>query len=421
MSAAPAVVRASRLDVQTCAYTGPGTLAGRYLRRFWQPIANAPDVAPGRAKPIRRLGEDFTLYRGEDGAPHLVAFRCAHRGTQLSTGWVEGDCLRCFYHGWKYAPDGQCVEMPAEDPSFPPKVRIASYPVREYLGLLFAYLGEGEPPEFPRYPEFEDFDGVIEIDSYFRRCNYFQNLENALDMSHVGFVHADNEASFAGIGCGPTLRAEESAWGVTYTATRATGEVRVNQFGMPNIFHMNALPTDAEVGWQESLFWWVPVDDESHIQFSLHRLPITGEVAERICARRQARRARIDLAHQDVCEAVLAGQLRLRDVDPERVDLVRLQDDIAQVGQGRIVDRRAERLGRGDVGMLAIRRLWLRELQALAEGRPLKAWIRPPDVRPTAWALPGRSVAESGGTARVARPGTPRIVDVRPYVEVALQ
>ena len=79
--------------------TGPGTLAGRYLRRFWQPVYRLEDLPPGRALPLRIMGEEFTLYRGEDGAPHAVAFRCAHRGTQLSVGLVEGDCLRCRYHG----------------------------------------------------------------------------------------------------------------------------------------------------------------------------------------------------------------------------------------------------------------------------------------------------------------------------------
>src|SRR5262249_18100744 len=358
-------------DMETLAATGPDSLAGRYLRQFWQPVYHAPDLPPGEAKPVRIMSEDYTLYRGEGGAVHLVDYRCAHRGTQLSTGWVEGDCIRCFYHGWKYDGSGQCVEQPAEDAGFAGKVRIGSYPTREYLGLIFAYLGAGAAPEFPRYPEFESFDGVVELDSYVRRCNYYQNLENSLDMSHVGFVHSDNEASFAGIGHGQALQAQESAWGVTYTATRANGEIRINQFGMPNTFHMNALPTDPEIGWQESLFWWVPADDENQVQFSLHRLPISGETARRIGERRQARRARIDLAHQEVCERILAGELRLRDLDTSRVDLVRLQDDVAQVGQGRIADRSRERLARGDMGVLFLRRIWLRELRALADGRPV--------------------------------------------------
>src|SRR5262245_46944334 len=163
-------------------HTGPGTLAGRYMRRFWQPVYVAADLPAGHARPIRMMGEDYTLYRGESGQAHLLDFRCAHRGTQLSTGWVEGDCLRCFYHGWMYDGSGQCVEQPAEDPSFPPKVKIRSYPCEEYLGLVFAYLGDGDrgatgalrPPPLPRYPELEE-SGVLESSYYVRECNYFQN------------------------------------------------------------------------------------------------------------------------------------------------------------------------------------------------------------------------------------------------------
>jgi len=83
-------------------HTGPGTLSGRYLRSFWQPVYHCVDLAPGQAKPLRVMGEGFTLYRGVTGAPYLVAGRCAHRGMQLSAGSVEGDAIRCFYHGWKY-------------------------------------------------------------------------------------------------------------------------------------------------------------------------------------------------------------------------------------------------------------------------------------------------------------------------------
>jgi 5,5'-dehydrodivanillate O-demethylase len=415
----------ARVGVEVSAHdfvrTGPGTLAGRYLRSFWQPIYHAPDLPAGQARPVRVLGESFTLYRGEGGAPYLVDFRCAHRGTQLSVGWVEGECIRCFYHGWTYDGCGQCVEQPAEQPDFAAKVRIRSHPAREYLGLVFAYLGEGDPPEFPRYPEFERFEGLLELDSYRRRCNYFQNLENSLDMSHVGFVHRDNEASFAGIGHGQSLTAEDSAWGITYTSMRAEGQVRVQQFGMPNIFHMTALPTDPEIGWQESLFWWVPVDDEQHVQFSLHRVPVKGDAVGRVHERRLARRARIDVAHQAAAERILAGELRLADVDRVHVDLVRLQDDVAQVGQGRIADRERERLGRADTGVIAIRKLWLRELRALAEGRPLARWTRPPGLGPRAWRLGDQPMPLSTNGRDGADVGPPTLVDVRPRMEIEQQ
>src|SRR5918992_3734664 len=136
-------------------HTGPNTLAGKFLRMFWQPVYCSHELPSGRAVPIRILGEDLTLYRGDGGSPHVVGFRCAHRRTQLSVGWVEGDCLRFFYHGWKYDGSGQCVEQPAEDPSFPPKVQIRSYPTEEYLGLIFAYIGDGEAPPLRRFPQLE--------------------------------------------------------------------------------------------------------------------------------------------------------------------------------------------------------------------------------------------------------------------------
>src|SRR6188508_1370236 len=167
--------QAPRITYQDFLRTGPGTVAGRYMRMFWHPVYRAQDLPAGRALPLRIMSEDFTLYRGEGGTPHLVAFRCAHRGTQLSTGWVEGDQLRCFYHGWKYEGSGQCVEMPAEDPSFPPKVRIASYPTEEYLGLIFAYLGEGKPPPLPRYRWLEP-KSMLGAFSYTWPSNYYNNI-----------------------------------------------------------------------------------------------------------------------------------------------------------------------------------------------------------------------------------------------------
>src|SRR6266849_2451739 len=208
----------SAADYTDFAHTGPGTLAGRFMRRFWHPVYIGRDLQPGHAKPIKILGEEFTLYRGEDGAPHLLDFRCAHRGTQLSTGWVEGDCLRCFYHGWKYDGAGQCVEQPAEDAGFANKVRIASYPCEEYLGLIFAYLGDAEqgdagafrPPELPRFPELED-EGLLENGTFIRPCSYFNHME--LDLIHIAFVHRDSPEAESGLVGIPTVECEETDYG----------------------------------------------------------------------------------------------------------------------------------------------------------------------------------------------------------------
>jgi 5,5'-dehydrodivanillate O-demethylase oxygenase subunit len=76
------------------------------------------------------MSENFTLYRGEGGTAHVVAFQCAHRGLQLSVGWVEDDCIRCRYHGWKYDATDQCIEVPTEPESTAKTVGIRSYPFR---------------------------------------------------------------------------------------------------------------------------------------------------------------------------------------------------------------------------------------------------------------------------------------------------
>jgi hypothetical protein len=127
------------------------------------------------------------------------------------------------------------------------------------------------------------------------------------------------------------------------------------------------------------------------------------------------------VAHQAAAERILAGELRLADVDRAHVDLVRLQDDVAQVGQGRIADRERERLGRADTGVIAIRKLWLRELRALAEGRPLARWTRPPGLGPRAWRLGDQPMPLSTNGRDGADVGPPTLVDVRPRMEIEQQ
>jgi 5,5'-dehydrodivanillate O-demethylase len=218
--------------------TKPGTLAGNYLRRFWHPIHRAEELRAGEAKPIEIMSERFTLYRGETGEPHVVGFRCPHRGTQLSAGWVEGDCIRCVYHGWLFDGAGQCMEQPAEDKSFAAKIRIGNCPTREYLGLIFAYFGEGEAPPFPRYPHMEE-DGVLEVlSTEIWPCNFFQRMDNNGDTYHVPFVHrgaysASSANNRAGL---PEISKEESPWGTTAYASFAQGWRNVFQFFMPNAY-----------------------------------------------------------------------------------------------------------------------------------------------------------------------------------------
>ncbi|GFJ94146.1 hypothetical protein Prum_077880 [Phytohabitans rumicis] len=134
--------------------TGPGTPLGRLMRAYWQPAALVSEMPADRpVKPVRLLGEDLVLFRTDDGGWALVGRFCAHRGVDLAYARHEDGGLRCLYHGWLYGPDGRCREQPAEPPHsrFAEKVRIPSYPCVERNGIVFAYLGEGDPPPFPAY------------------------------------------------------------------------------------------------------------------------------------------------------------------------------------------------------------------------------------------------------------------------------
>jgi len=359
-------------------HTGPETLAGRYLRMFWQPIYVSDELKAGYAVPVHILGESFTLYRGESGTPYVVEFRCAHRGTQLSVGWVEQECIRCFYHGWKYDGTGRCLEQPAESASFASKVSIQSFQTREYLGLIFAFFGEGAPPPFPTYPELEA-EGEIDASTYLRRCNYFSTLENGVDQTHVPFTHAKSNFTTFGLNWDiPKISAEETDYGVAMYGKRGNGVARVNHYLMPNILYIKGSPESAKEGWREAFAWRVPVDDVSHRSFNIALVHVTGDGAKRFRERQRRQQeilARLTSANE-MAEAALAGKISVHDIE-ERPDLVNIQDHVAQQGQGAIPDRQRERLGRADVAVILVRQIWRRELRALADGKPLKIWSRP--------------------------------------------
>jgi len=357
---------------------GPGTLAGRYLRLFWQPVYIASDLPAGKARPIRVMGENFTLYRGESGESHVVDFRCAHRRTQLSIGWVEGDAIRCRYHGWSYDPTGQCIEQPGEREPFCQRIKIGGYPTQEYLGLIFAYLGEGDPPPLPRFPLGEQ-DGVIETLTYVRRCSFLNNSEN--DPLHVYFVHPRPGYDRHDWRVIPTITAEETDYGMLEHVTRADGRPSQTTQVMPNISYR---PYRKELGDTiptTHIAYRVPIDDESHRSYLVEIVHLTGEEAERYKASRDPAHLRPYDDTNELTDQVLAGALdldELRNSDLPTASLSNVQDGSSQEGQGAIPDRENEHLGQSDANVILLRRLWSRELQNLAEGRPIKRWTLPP-------------------------------------------
>jgi len=171
---------------------GPGTPAGQLMRRYWQPAALVDELVGNRpVKPVQLLGENLVIFRDPQGHYGLLARACPHRGTDLAFGRLEDGGLRCAFHGWLFDVDGRCLETPAEPDgsALCQNIRQTSYPVVEKSGILFAYLGPGEPPSFPRFDCFTApashtfaFKGLIE-------CNWLQSLEVGIDPAHTSFLH----------------------------------------------------------------------------------------------------------------------------------------------------------------------------------------------------------------------------------------
>lgn len=377
--------------------TGPGTLAGRYLRRFWQPIATLEGIEPGRAKPIRLMGEDLTLYRGQSGTPFLVASRCLHRGVRLSVGMVEGDDIRCRYHGWKYAGDGQCVDQPAElEKQFCAKVRLRSWPTRIYKGLIFAFLGEGEPPEFPVYPELEG-DGIVEAIVYRRNCNYFNSIDNLFDESHVAYTHP---LLFNRIPEMPRITYKKGESEAVLYSERPGKGVRVRQFLMPNVLRLKVPSSeDPEVFWVDYVNWRVPIDDGVHDTFGVRYINVTGAARERYLAR-TAKLASLPIPPMDdLADSILRGDATLEEVEEQlgAVDSyykVYLEDHVTQMGQGVIADRDAEWLGIADVGVRVLRDLWYEHLEHFAKGNPIEITGAVPDIETSSGDLADYATSE---------------------------
>lgn len=382
-----------REDNERVTRSGPSTPLGGLMRSYWQPAALVSEMPADRpVKAVRLMSEDLVLFKRPDGKWGLVGRFCAHRGVDLSFGRLEDGGLRCLYHGWLYGADGRCLEQPAEPEhsNFAAKIRIPSYPCEERNGIIFAYLGAGEPPPMPNYDCFQApqeytfaFKGLWE-------CNWLQGVEGGIDPSHVSFLHRfvgedprdvygqqfSEEVAGTGVKLSklvgdsfrPDIEVEAAEHGLRVYALRQLTEqirhVRITNLVFPNAF---VVPFgNSKVFCQ----WHVPIDDENHYWYMIlydFQEPTDQQT----------------LLDQRLKEVSLPDYRPLRNrstnwgFDPqEQRDLtytgmgldINVHDQWAVESMGPIQDRTVERLGVSDRAVTANRRLLLRAIDAFAAG-----------------------------------------------------
>ena len=251
---------------------GPGKPCGEYLRRYWMPVALTQQVGDLPLR-LRILGEDLVLFREKGGRLGLLHLHCRHRNMSLEFGIVEEGGIRCSYHGWKYALDGEVLETPCEPPASQvgKKACMGAYPVVEYKGIAFTYMGPSEKtPPFPVFDTFDQSGSEMIPFLIASPCNWLQVMENAWDPFHTVYLHTKAArvqftAAFAEM---PRIEFFERPLGDFYTNTRRVGDfiwLRIHDKFLPSFTQNGAhFPTaDASryFGRCGLSRWVVPSDD----------------------------------------------------------------------------------------------------------------------------------------------------------------
>jgi nitrite reductase/ring-hydroxylating ferredoxin subunit len=363
----------------TLVHVGPGTPCGEYLRRFWQPVCLSSHLKD-LPKRLRIMGEDLVAFRDGQGRVGVMDLHCCHRGTSLEFGKIQERGIRCCYHGWHFDVDGRVLEAPGEPKGTPIPGRIwqGAYPVREYRGLVFAYMGPPDDvPAFPIYDAFEREDADCALRYWTSPCNWLQMRENEMDPAHLTFLHT----RVFGMQFTPvygelsSMEFKETTHGMVYVTVRRWKEnlyLRVSEMILPNISRISGIE-DAE---SETVFdrrggalnWTVPIDDTNSLSIGMgdidKNLAIDGLDAYRD---RQVRAGGYTVGAGDVSQTGEASYAQ-RQRAPGDWD--------AWVSQGAITPHNRENLGFTDQGIVLYRNLVKRGIEDHLKGRPLKARLK---------------------------------------------
>lgn len=348
---------------------GPGTPCGELLRRYWQVLCPSGEITETNPKKrVRILGEDLLIYRGADGKLGAIAEHCIHRHASLYYGFIEPGGIRCCYHGWKFDPTGKCIERPFEAQA-PGQLAIRVYPVQEFGGLLFIYMGPdpSRAPLLPRWDVLARKDGrrtIVVLPVH--HCNWLQIQENTVDSVHTYYLHGHMSVvkNLPTLGQGRYFyRPIEGFdwavcdWGIektlTYGGENPEIEIRPPLI-FPNILRIPEGPVEA-------MHFRVPVDDTHTRIFwvGLHAAPEAGQAA-------------------GTTTYEYAPDKPLSDGDEELMTFYG-QDRVVWETQGVVFDRTSETLGATDRGIVMYRRMLEEQIERVERGEePTVAVVRDP-------------------------------------------
>lgn len=356
---------------------GKGTPGGELLRRYWHPILPAGKLDENPVQPVRLLGEDLVCFRDRSGQIGLIGRRCGHRLVDMVFGIPDEHGLRCPYHGWCYDETGQCIDTPLESPNSHMKdhVNIGSYPVRELGGLIFAYLGEGEPPVLPPWDVLVWPNSLRQVGLTVIPCNWLQCQENASDPTHSVYLHghffkyilerdgliseraqdpATHRAwtSISGVKGFDHVIHKRDAHGVqkamVYTPERGADRYQERWHSymiFPNIARVGGAGIRFEMQFR------VPIDDTHtlHVVYDIYTAPEGVEI--------------------NPPPVVPYYDIPIEDENGKPIlDFVLAQDMVAWWSQGPIVDRSQEHLGATDAAVIDFRKMLDEQITIVEQG-----------------------------------------------------
>jgi phenylpropionate dioxygenase-like ring-hydroxylating dioxygenase large terminal subunit len=164
-----------------------------FLMNCWYVAAWDHELIDGNKLARTILEKPVVIYRGESGRYVALDDRCCHRGAPLSMGRIEGDCIRCMYHGMKFDENGSCVQIPGQD-RIPKTMKVRCYPVEERNHLVWIWMGDpalADPDLIVDYEPLGDpaWRGLPAYLHY--NANWLLIVDNLSDFAHLAFVHTN--------------------------------------------------------------------------------------------------------------------------------------------------------------------------------------------------------------------------------------